>query len=109
MLLQIAKFSLFFLCLNSILFWASQWLSGKESACSAGAAGDTGRAPGEGTSNTSVFLSGKSLGQRSLVDYSAWDRKQLDTCLNEKQHKNKYSVLCTYTTSCLSTHLLMGI
>jgi len=31
--------------------WTSQWLSDKESTCPAGAAGNTGISPGEGTSN----------------------------------------------------------
>ena len=53
------------------------WLSGKESACSAGDVGlipGLGRSPREG----SVFLPGKSHGQRSLAGYSPWDRRELD-------------------------------
>ena len=48
-------------------------------------AGDAGlipglrRSPGEGNSNlTPVFLPGKSHGQRSLVGYSPWCRKESD-------------------------------
>ena len=37
-----------------------------------------GRSPGEG-SGTPVFLPGKSHGQRNLVSYSPWGRKELDT------------------------------
>ena len=33
----------------------------------------------EGMAATSVFLPGKSHGQRSLADYSPWGRKELDT------------------------------
>ena len=53
-----------------------QWLSGKESACNAGAAGDVGSIPGqedplqESMTTTPVFLPGESHGQRSLVGYS---------------------------------------
>ena len=49
-------------------------LSGKESVCNAGNAGDlssgpgSGRFPGAGNSNTG-FLPGESYGQRSLADY----------------------------------------
>ena len=39
----------------------------------------SGRSPGEGNGNTPVFLSGKSHGQRSLVAYSPWGHKWLDT------------------------------
>ena len=52
------------------------WLSGKESACNAGAAGNTQSIPGSGISlgeghgNTPVLLSGEFLGQRSLAGYS---------------------------------------
>ena len=46
--------------------------------------GDTGSSPGSGRRRrkwqpTPVFLSGKSHGQRSLVDYSPWGHKELDT------------------------------
>ena len=53
------------------------WLSGKESACNAGASGDMGsksgseRSPGGGARQpTTVFLLGESHGQRSLASYS---------------------------------------
>ena len=56
---------------------------GKEPACSAGDAGDTGsilgsgRSPGGGHGNP-VFLPVESHGQKSLVGYSPWGRKVLD-------------------------------
>ena len=60
-----------------------RWLSGKESACSAGYAGSI---PGLGISTlekemqpTPVFLSGKFHGQWSLAGYSPQGRKELDT------------------------------
>ena len=38
-----------------------------------------GRSPGVGNNNpTPVFLPGKSHGQRSLVGYSSWGRKEAD-------------------------------
>ena len=40
----------------------------------------SGRSPGEGKwQPTPVFLPGESHGWRSLVDYSPWGRKELDT------------------------------
>ena len=61
-----------------------RWLSGKESA-SAGAIGDKGSMPGLGRSlgdgiwqPTSVFLPGKSHGQRNSAGYSPWSHKELD-------------------------------
>ena len=40
----------------------------------------SGRSPGEGNGNHSpVFLPGESHGQRSMVGYSPWGRKELDT------------------------------
>ena len=59
------------------------WLSGKESACSAG---DAGSIPGSGKilwrrkrQPTPVFLPGKSHGRKSLAGYSPWGHKELDT------------------------------
>ena len=57
---------------------------GKESACSAGGPGLTpelGRFPGEGNGNPLQFLHGKSHGQRSLIGYIPWGRK--DLCLTK--------------------------
>ena len=55
---------------------------GKASACNAGGLGSIpglGRFPGEGNGNpTPVFLPGESHGQRSLVAYSPWGRKESD-------------------------------
>jgi len=53
-----------------------QWLSGKESAYNAGAAGDMGSIPGLGDpwrkaqQSAPVILPGESHGQRSLAGYS---------------------------------------
>ena len=60
---------------------------GKESICNAKAAGDVGSIPfGKRNSRrrrkwqpTPVFPPGKSHGQRSLVSYSPWGYKELDT------------------------------
>ena len=58
------------------------WLSGKESACSAGDTGDKGSVLGLGRfpwrrarQHTPAFLSGEFQGQRSLAGYSPWDRR----------------------------------
>ena len=53
----------------------------KESASNAGDTGSipgSGRSPGGGHENQSLFLSGKSHRQRSLAGYSPWDRKESD-------------------------------
>ena len=54
--------------------------AGKESACNAGDPGlipGLGRSPGEG--NTPAFLPGEFHGQRSLMGYSPWGHKELDS------------------------------
>ena len=56
------------------------WLSSKESACNTGDAGEipgSRRSPGGGNGNPlQHFLPGKFHGQRSLVGYSPWGRKE---------------------------------
>ena len=39
----------------------------------------SGRSPGEGMQSTPAPLPGKSHGRRSLIGYSPWGRKELDT------------------------------
>ena len=53
---------------------------GKASACNVGdqCLTRSGSSPGEGN-GTPVLLPGKSRGQRSLVGYGPWGRKELDT------------------------------
>ena len=57
--------------------------AGKESTCNAGDLGSIhglGRSPGEENgSPTPVCLPGESHGQRSLVGYSPWGRKEWNT------------------------------
>ena len=60
------------------------WLSGKESTCNAGAAGDVGLIPGLGRSPgggqpTPVFLPGESHRQRSLAGYGPQGHEKSDT------------------------------
>ena len=62
-----------------------RWLSGKESACSAGDTGEVGSIPGSGRipgggkwQPTPVFLPEKSYGQRRLAGHSPWGHKDLD-------------------------------
>ena len=64
-------------------FIISWWISRKESACNAG---DLGSIPGSGRFPwrrerlpTPVFLPGEFHGQKSLVGYSPWGCKELDT------------------------------
>ena len=55
---------------------------GKESAYNAGDLGSipgSRRSPGEGNGNQLQFLPGERHGQRSLVGYSPWGCKDLDT------------------------------
>ena len=53
----------------------------KNPTASAGDIRDTGSTPGTGRSwqPTPVFLPGESHGQRTLIGYSAWGRKESDT------------------------------
>ena len=68
--------------------FCSSWCSlpgdsnGKESSYNVGDPGLTpqlGRCPEKEMAPTPVFLPGESHGQRSLVDYSPWGHKELDT------------------------------
>ena len=68
------------------LLW---WLSSKESSCSAGDTRDTGsapgpgRSPGEGNGNSLQYACLEDPhGQRSLVGYSPWGCKELDTIMH---------------------------
>ena len=62
------------------------------------------RALEEGNGNPLQYsLPGKFHGQRSLAGYSPWSHKESDT--SEQAHAKVFH--CVYTTSYLSTHLLM--
>ena len=55
----------------------------------AGDTGDTGLVPGGGHEKPLlVFFPGESHGQRSLVDYSPWDCKELDTTEHTCTHSH---------------------
>ena len=63
-----------------------QWLSSEESACNVGDAGDTGSIPGSERSPRGGYGNPlqyscweKSHGQKSLMGYSLWGHKELDT------------------------------
>ena len=60
-----------------------RWLGGKESACNAGATGDTGSIPGSerspGGGHGNPLLPGESHGQRSLAGYNPWGLRESDT------------------------------
>ena len=75
---------------------------GKVSVYNAGDLGlipGLGRSPGEGNGKpTLVLLPGRSHGQRSLVGYSPWGRKELDT--TERFHFLKNSFTLTGKLAC---------
>ena len=80
---SVTQFNLIITCLYQ--HGLPRWLSGKESASIAGATGDTVSIPRSGRSPwrrawqpTPVFLPGESHGQRSLVGYGPWGRKESD-------------------------------
>ena len=80
----------------------------KESACNAG---DPGLIPGSGRSPgvkewqpTPVFLPGESHGQKSMVGYSPWACKELDTT-----EQLTLLLLFGYNIFCESVHQLMDI
>ena len=64
--------------------------TGKESACNEGALGSIpglGRSPGEGHGNPLQYSCLENPhGQRSLVDYSPWGRKEVDTTEHSSTH-----------------------
>ena len=77
----------------------SQWLSGKESACNAGATGDAGsiselgRSPGEGNGNPLQYSClENSHGQRSLAGYCPKGLKELDTIERLSTHTHTHNV-----------------
>jgi len=76
-----------------------QWLSSKESTCNAGDTGDAGLIPGSGRSpgggKGNPLMPTESHGQRSLVGYSPWGRKESDkteaterTLTHAQKHEN---------------------
>ena len=48
-----------------------------------------GRSPGGGNSNGFTLLAGRFHGQRSLVGYSLWNRKELDTTEHMHTHNSE--------------------
>ena len=77
--------------------FSCSWLSGKESACSAGSSRDagsipgSGRSPGGGQGNPLQYSCLENPhGQRSLEGYSPWGHKELDTA--EQPNNNQHAV-----------------
>ena len=109
---------------SSYGFWIFKYAlhtgsEGKASACNAG---DLGSIPGSGRSPwrrkwqpIPVLFPGKSHGQRSLVDYSLWDRKESDTTERLHFHFQSHSWglyshdLSTYQRLHLLIHHLWGL
>ena len=66
----------------------------KESTCSAGDKGEVSLIPGSGRwQPTPVFLPEKSRGQRSLVGYSPWGRKEVGHDLVTKQQQKNTELI----------------
>ena len=93
---SIDKFLFWFPRLWCVL-WLPMGLSGKESACQCRRCRRCGFDPwvrkipsSRKWQATSVFLPGLSHGQRSLVGYSPWGRKETDTTV----HAHMHSLLC---------------
>ena len=96
------------------------WLSGKESAFNAGAAGVSGSIPGLGRSQerawqpTPVFLPGESHGQRSLAGYSPQGQKESTESLHDWSDLGlMHSCISKVLTHCDCSHkikirLLLG-
>ena len=61
-----------------------------------------GRSPGEGNSNSLIFLPGKSHGQRSLVGYSPWGHKRVghDLATKQQQYTSWYYSMCEFVCVC---------
>ena len=82
--------------------------NGKASACNVGDLGSIpglGKSPRERNGNPfPVLLPGKFHGWRSLVGYSPWDRKELDT--TEQFHWFTGVDVCThmYACTCIYSH-----
>ena len=77
---QTYSFTLFCIYLYPFLGFPGS-SAGKETDCNAGDPSSIpglGRSPAEGRGPTPVFWPGESQGQRSLVGYSPWGRKELD-------------------------------
>ena len=86
-----------------IYFESIDFPDGSDGKASAYNAGNLGSIPGSGRSSrkwqpTPVFLPGKSHGRRSLVDYSQWGCKELDTTEQLHLLTLKYS----WFTTCVS-------
>ena len=55
--------------------------------------------------HTTVFLLGKSHGQRGLVGYSPWSCKTFRYDLETKQQQHVYMYVCVYTCMCVCIYI----
>ena len=80
--------------IENLLFTIYTWLSGKEPACQCRRHGFNpwvGKIPWRRKwQPTPVFLSGKSHGQRSLMDYSSWGHRRVRYDLVTKQQQQLF-------------------
>ena len=93
----------FWLATSTVLSGLLRWLSGKESVCQyRGCRFDpwVGKIPWRMKRQPiRVFLPGKSHGQRSLVGYSPWGRKELDMTEQLSVHPPFFQCLCMLLAS----------
>ena len=91
-------------CYDYILLAISRWLSNKEPACQCRRCRFcpwVGKIPwSRKWQPTPVFLPGKSHGQRSLVGYSPWGRKEPDMTEQLHDNKNECSMDWMYHSFC---------
>ena len=87
--------------------WLPQWLRGKESTCQCMRHKRCGfnpwvrKTPWRKAWQPTIFLLGKSYGQKSLVGYIPWDHKELDM-----SEATEHTYICTYTDKHIHKHKL---
>ena len=101
-------------CSKRLFIRVSEVAQSQESVCNAG---DTDSIPGLGRfpwrrkwQPAPIFLPGKSHGQRSLVCYSPWGRKESDT--TERLHFHflslSHKLICLLLLPHLKTHVIVS-
>ena len=92
-----------YLSTSNYLSGLPRWLSGKESACSAGDMGSipgSGKSPGEGNNNPLQYLClGNSKDRGALVGYRPWGCKRVGCDLETRQQQQESIYLPTYVIS----------
>ena len=65
-----------------------------------------GRSPGVGNGNPTVFLPGKSHGQRSQADYSPWGHKELNMTEQLSTHSTNIFIGSLFTQINVQNYVL---